>query len=790
MKRKAGLREADSPVPNAIPPAKSVGSDSFEDKSGDIYAALKAILGEPYGPGATEWGIQATFEDAVIVRVAGELMRYPVSFDANGAATLGDPKPAEIVYQTVSEAKTGSILGPLVPFKEATAETVGREWACILIQEGLSGNRRLYTADALRGAAPLFEGAQVFWNHDQTGSMRDPRDLAGFVRAPKFGLLEGGKAPSVVMGTFVATDPKARTLLREAFEAGKPDLFGLSIHAGGKGEIVRHTDGRPAHRVDSIDSVESVDIVSKPAAGGRFLRLVAGLPATPVTEEDFLMLEKKIKKLLEARPDLHAKLSATPTESEVDALLLEAVLPKSDSAPAATVAPAAAATPPAAPAAPELPADVKSLLLEARVDRMLKGRTLPEPMAEPTRQTMIALFEAGSSEATVKAFLDGQVTAATKLTEAGVRGAGQRDISVGHDEADKLQKAWHGFFEGKDVDGVARFTSLRQAYIDTTGDQRVTGLLKEAKGLGRFSQMFEGLQSGTLANVLASSLNRQLVQNYNAQGGAYSDDGRGWLYRVVPANDFRNRERVRFGGYGNLATVAEGNPYPTMASPSDEKATYAVTKKGGTETITFEMIRNDDVGAVQEIPRRMAFAARRTYYEFVHNLYAVNPTIYDSLALFHASHGGNLGASALAAAAFSAARLLMLKQTEKDSAKRVGLVLRHLMVPVDLAETAYNLFIRNTNLDEQFIQTNNIAPAIHVITHLTDTNDWFACAGIDQSPQIEVGFLDGREDPEIFVADIPNGGSLFSADKIDYKIRHIYNGAVLDFRPFFGAFGI
>ena len=41
------------------------------------------------------------------------------------------------------------------------------------------------------------------------------------------------------------------------------------------------------------------------------------------------------------------------------------------------------------------------------------------------------------------------------------------------------------------------------------------------------------------------------------------------------------------------------------------------------------------------------------------------------------------------------------------------------------------------------------------------------------------GFLGGREEPELFVQDMPNVGSMFSNDKLTYKIRHIYGGNVL-----------
>jgi len=286
------------------------------------------------------------------------------------------------------------------------------------------------------------------------------------------------------------------------------------------------------------------------------------------------------------------------------------------------------------------------------------------------------------------------------------------------------------------------------------------------------------------------------VREYNAENSLYGDSGRGWLYTVVPANDFRNRDRVRFGGYGNLPAVSQTGTYQPLTSPTDEHATYAVTKRGGLETLSFEAIKNDDVGFVQRIPKRLAMAALRTHYELCHDMYRTNAAIYDGNNLFdNANHQSNLGAAPLSKAAFSAARIAIQKMTERDSSKRLGLILRHLMVPVDLQETAFNMFrmvataSTTANFEPDFIEQMAKA-AIHVIAHATDTNDWFACVGADQCEQIEMGYLDGREDPEIFVADLPNAGSLFFADKIDYKIRHIYGGAVLDYRGFFGAYGI
>ena len=81
-----------------------------------------------------------------------------------------------------------------------------------------------------------------------------------------------------------------------------------------------------------------------------------------------------------------------------------------------------------------------------------------------------------------------------------------------------------------------------------------------------------------------------------------------------------------------------------------------------------------------------------------------NAAIYDTVALFHATHA-NLGTAALADASFAAARLRMQKQAEADSAKRLGLILRHIYGPPDLEETIFNMFGRGTNNDETFVQS-------------------------------------------------------------------------------------
>jgi hypothetical protein len=219
--------------------------------------------------------------------------------------------------------------------------------------------------------------------------------------------------------------------------------------------------------------------------------------------------------------------------------------------------------------------------------------------------------------------------------------------------------------------------------------------------------------------------------------------------------DFRSQERTRYGGYGDLPIVAESEGYGALASPTDEKATYTAAKRGGTEDVTLEMIKNDDVSAISRIPLKLSRAAKRTLAKFVLDFLRNNPNIYDGQACFHATHN-NLFATALSAVQLGLHRLAMLKQAELNSADRLGIAPKYLVIPFDLQETAVNLFNRSTNLDKTFIQ--ELVMTVIPVWYWTDTNDWCTVADPADIPTIEIGFLDGKRGARALRPGQPDGG--------------------------------
>jgi hypothetical protein len=74
-----------------------------------------------------------------------------------------------------------------------------------------------------------------------------------------------------------------------------------------------------------------------------------------------------------------------------------------------------------------------------------------------------------------------------------------------------------------------------------------------------------------------------------------------------------------------------------------------------------------------------------------------------------------------------------------------------------------------------------------VLSYLTDTNDWFLVADPATVPTIEIGFYRGQQQPELFTQSDPSVGSMFNNDSLQYKVRHIYSGTVLDHRGFYAG---
>lgn len=715
--------------------------------------------------------IRGIWPDRVVAMHKGRLYSYPYSIAADNTITIGEATEVVVDYVRVVESKS-----PAAPQVEGAAfrEAADGSIEVTLIRAGASGNGNYYGDAALKEAVPMFEGVRVFVKQDAEhlrGEGKDVRNLLGAVYGVSF--IEG-KATDTgsLVGTFKPINPKDAvvTQMTEAVKRGMQGLMGLSIDALAKTKKATR-NGKPVREAVKFTKVYSVDLIVEPGAGGGLDRLTeaAADSESLTTGETTMPLWKQ--RLLEAikQKDAakHAAINAETIGDDELVELHEAIC-------GALVPPAGQTrvTEAQADDTPVTRAELAMIGLRQSAARLVAGSKLPQP----AKDRLAARFEteARFTEAEVKQAIKDEGDYLGRFAEAGARVPAFDDLRV-EDRSVRIAGMLDAFFDPAHADHRT-VRSFKECYIEITGDRDVTGLMRNCdrsrmrESLGRFA---EALDSTSWADALGDSITRRMQAIYTGQ-----TDLQAWrrVARSGPVNDFRTQERFRIGGYGNLPAVAQSGSYDPLNSPGDDKATYAATKRGGTEKVTLEMITNDDVQSVRAIPGELALAAGNTLYEFVFDFFRTNPVIYDGVALYHASHS-NLFTAALSKSEFALHRLAMLKQTRAGSAKRLATAPAMILVPFELQETAHDIFVRDLNNDKSFIQ--DINPEVLPVSYWTDANDWVACADPARLPAIEIGFLGGREEPELFVQDMPNVGSLFSNDQITWKIRHIYGGGVL-----------
>jgi hypothetical protein len=305
--------------------------------------------------------------------------------------------------------------------------------------------------------------------------------------------------------------------------------------------------------------------------------------------------------------------------------------------------------------------------------------------------------------------------------------------------------------------------------------------------------------------------------------GRYSQWDTVWdgIARRNTVRDFRTVKRNTLdGGEAVLTQVDQAAPYPEAAL-TEGQYTYTVKKYGRRLPFVWEDFINDDLQALQDAPERLAKAARMTEDRFVTSLYAAST---GPNATFFASGNANLvptgAGSALSVASLSTAYGLLRAQKDKDG-NPIFVNGVTLMVPPQLEVTANNIAnateIRiatgggTTSTQDQITATNWLGkvfsrvlvnPWLPVITTTGSiaSTAWYLFADPNVGrPACEIGFLRGHETPELFIkssnATRIGGGVVggedgdFDTDSINYKVRHVIGGTVMEPKSAVASFG-
>ena len=699
------------------------------------------------------------------------------------------------------------VFDAIEPVEESTSLTAasaeGWVWEATMLQPGFSLNRdpatglpRYYPPEFVREAAPLFEGAPAFADHGN-GSVRDLVGKWEHVRV---------QPPASSMRGELHLLKSEDWLRQKLLAAEKADLpLGISINAFVAFDRATRPDEsgklRPvleARRVIA-ELPRSADVVTVPGAGGRVLRAVASADGSSEIGALLAQARQKFCRTGSRNCEIgnpQSKIQSRSVHGAKGAHVMEETRQ--------TAAPDNGAD--------QLRADVSSLeervrlaltaqqSAEARLllERKLADSKLAEPLARLVRERMWGQASGLSSQigqpAPTSNEIDAEIRRVREAFAAVVPSPtrlatwpGSR-IQVVQDQGERMQIALDRLFgvkagpDGTPYDAsVPAFSGIREAYISLTGDRDLLWIPRASV------RVTEEWNSTGFANALGNTLHRRMIQDYFAID--YGLDlliPEGEPHRLA-LRDFRTHEVVRVGYLGDLPQVdPEAVDWPEIAAPTDEKATLTAIQFGGIVTVTRKHVINDDIGTVAKVTARLGRAARRTLARRVFNWLINNPNIYDGVAFFHATHN-NLGSTALSANEINVVRQAMRDQTEKDSGEKLGISPHILVVPHALEGTARQENERDY-VDGSFtpnpvrFQFGAASERIVVSPLLTDANDWYVFASPREVQTFQLGFLQGREEPELLLADNELVGKTFSSDRIQYKVRHEYEVTVVDFR--------
>jgi len=772
------------------------GDVSLEQIRDLLYAALDTRDKDSY--------LREVFPGYLIYELGGKYFRLAWAI-VDGAVQFG-AEASEVAHEWVqvrsgmAEFEDG---GEFLMRLGQARDPEGTAWDVTICEPGFTKNGWYIPEEAIRDAAALFEGVDVNLYELPGGATHVPEplfDLKQLLVKNKVGWIDGVKHAAGVglQGVlhFLSSATWLGKNLLSAMSEGRA-VYGLSYDCPVRASRAV-VDGREAIKIDRFIRADSVDIVTRPAAGGKFNRAVAAAPA-PHKEDS--MKETLWKIISEKRPDLlSGKDMASITEQELTTLARMAMEPPPDKNNGDT--------------------EVAVLRCEMALRDKLAIVDLPEIAKERIRLRFAGIVF--KTEDLDRAVADEKDYLA-KLQPAAPEGEGVPASSIAgglasYDRAcmavdrmfgltkedmqrfSRMARLDHQPFfadirsaqDYQDYETVPTFRGLREMYQFFTGDAEVSGRFM-SRNIPADLRSRMDITSGTFTYLLGNTLGRRMVKDYNE-----IDYRENILISLrKPVKDFRAQEAVLVGGFPDLDTVdPEAADYQEIAGVTDEESTYTLGQKGNLLTFTRKMIINDDISIVQRLISRLGKVARRTHAKYVWAFFIDNATCSDATALYTGGHG-NLGATALSHATALIAYQALAAMTEKDSGERLGLLASPdvkpiLVYPIDLmatAETIVNDDVYYASNDLTTQTRNSLKGKIggYMNPLFSDANDWGLLMPADIIDIVEMGYLNGRQEPELFVADSPQSEQVFVADKIRYKIRHEYAGAAIDYRSGYKA---
>jgi hypothetical protein len=260
------------------------------------------------------------------------------------------------------------------------------------------------------------------------------------------------------------------------------------------------------------------------------------------------------------------------------------------------------------------------------------------------------------------------------------------------------------------------------------------------------------MTTSDFANITANVASKRMRSMYAALSPTYKI----WARRAANLPDFKSRLAVLMSGAPVLEQTNEAGEFK-YGSLSDQGVSYSAVTYGKILPFSRQLLINDDLSAFDKVVTAFGASSARTENNLAYAQLTGNPTMSDSIAMFHASHSNLLtgATSALSQDALNLGRKAMRKQKGLAS-EPLNLAPKFLIVPTDLEQLAYQLtspgyFPTVQTAINEFAQGGRTAltPVVDPILDSASTTAWYLLGDGVMAETVEYAYVDGSEGPMI-----------------------------------------
>jgi HK97 family phage prohead protease len=281
---------------------------------------------------------------------------------------------------------------------------------------------------------------------------------------------------------------------------------------------------------------------------------------------------------------------------------------------------------------------------------------------------------------------------------------------------------------------------------DYGSDQSPSNVLKRA------------MSTSDLPYILENVANKAMIGGFDEVATTHDQ-----FVSFRQVTDFKEQSRLALSSFENLQLTPELSEVK-YSELTDSKETYKIESYQRAIRFSRQMLINDDLSQLTDMPARMGASAKRTESDLVYSILTGSHVMADTVELFHASRG-NLIADVLDAAGLGAAISILRKAKDIGNRGYLGLRPAWLIVPPELELKTLQLLasLNNPTANANAVPGSDFAKiSLIVEPRIESATSWRLLGeGVER---IEVGHLND------------NGISFetennFSTDAMNMKVR-------------------